>query len=161
MKSYLKIFLLTVALCIFIACKHQLIATQEQITRYPSHTYVNNWDAEDRIENYRCDDCIDGEAVEFRGDLFKLIRRQIPDLRRWELVRARYKEEDIKMYALRNGYREDDERSKINGYATFFLRITTTRGQVDYFDITSICPPPSGCQRAKDSTYISTRFLAE
>ena len=145
MRAIICFFLLGNLMCLT-ACKHYLFSDEKQQQRYPPDTYVYNDFANDMKENYRCDDCRDTEAVTIDKTLLKLIQKEIPDIKKWQLVRARYKtEDDKKRYANRHGYKMDDERADVIGHSTFLLEIVSSKNRLDYFDIFTICPPPRGC----------------
>jgi hypothetical protein len=153
MRGYLISFLLVTVFGILSSCKaRHATLTAAQMARLPENTYVDHWTAQEMIDNYKCDDCKDDEVVTFNNALFIQIREEIP-IKRWDFVRIRYRDGDRRMYASRNQYGETEERSDIDGHASFLLRITTEKNRQEYFDITVICPPPRGCEpMAPDST---------
>jgi hypothetical protein len=100
-----------------------------------------------------CGDCPTSKAT---SDTAKenLIRAMFTNAKSITWVDARYRPEDATRYASRNWKTARGAGSQVGGYATKIMRVTDADDRVYYFDITSICPPPSICDQVEQPKVI-------
>lgn len=75
-----------------------------------------------------------------------LIREAYKNARSVMWVNARYRSEDVERYASRNTQlMRIAGGTQVAGYTTKILKVIDENGSAHFFDIASICPPPSLC----------------
>ncbi len=89
-------------------------------------------------------DCFASKA---RPDTVKenLIRAAYPNARSFGWVNARYRSDNQTRYASRNELRLKSGGEQITGYTTQLFKVVDQDGSAYFFDIVTICPPPSVC----------------
>lgn len=97
-------------------------------------------------------DCTEGcQTSRVTSDTLKeqALRSIFKEAKSIEWVAARYTKDDVARYAARKGSGADKAESQVQGYATQLLKITTVEGKEMYFDIVTLCPPPTLCDESK------------
>jgi len=116
-----------------------------------SQTAPNDWrltlrQAKAMIQYYSdCrGDCFTSTA---RADTAKenFVRALYPNAKSFTWVNARYRSDDVSRYASRNWELARKGGADVAGYTTQIFRVIDSDDQAYYFDIASICPPPSLC----------------
>lgn len=79
-----------------------------------------------------------------------LIRGMYPNAQSFGWVDARYRAADQVRYANRNLRQLKSGGDQIGGYTTQLFKVVDADGSTYFFDIVTICPPPSVCDSEEE-----------